>query len=42
MRYTYYYSCLIAAHEVIGLCGIFVTFERHICYWHMYGNNVVI
>ena len=29
-------SCLISAHEVIGICGIW----RDICLWHIFGNNV--
>ena len=23
------------AHEVIGICGIFMAFEGYICYWHI-------
>ena len=31
MRYIYLHSCFISADELIGICGIDVAFERHIC-----------
>ena len=33
---------LISACEVLGICGIYLAFEGHICYWYIYGNSVVI
>ena len=28
-------------HELIGICGIYVTFEGHICYQHICDNRMV-
>ena len=33
--------CLISTHDAIGICGIYVTFEGHVCCWHIYGNSMV-
>ena len=41
MRYIYSHSCLISDCEVIGICGIYVTFEGHICCWQMYAYNMI-
>ena len=29
------------AHELIGICVIYVAFAEHICYWYIYGYNMV-
>ena len=31
----------ILAHESICLCGTYVTFERHICWWHKHCNSMI-
>ena len=37
----YWHSYLISANDVIGICGILVTFEGHIYCWHIYGSSMV-
>ena len=41
MRQMYEYCCLLGAHELICMCGIYVAFEGHICFWQIYGNSMV-
>ena len=31
----------MSVHKIIGICGISVAFEGHICCWHIYGNCMV-
>ena len=38
-RYLYWNSCLICEHELICICGLYVTFERHICCWSIHGKK---
>ena len=40
VRYIYWHSCVTCAHELIGICCIYVTLERHIYCWPIHGNNV--
>ena len=40
-EYIYRHSCLIYAHEVIGICGIYIAFEGHISCWHIHGYSIV-
>ena len=35
--HIYGHCTLICAHELIGIYGIYVAFEEHICWWHIYG-----
>ena len=39
--HIYWCSCLISIYECIGICGISMAFERHICYWPICGNSMV-
>ena len=41
IKYIYWHSCLISAHKVISMCDMYVAFEGHIFYWHMYGYSMV-
>ena len=41
MKYVFGNSCLISAHEVIGICDIDMTFEVHIWCWHIYHYSMV-
>ena len=34
------HSYLICAQELIGKCGLSVTFEGHIYCWHIYGYSM--
>ena len=29
-------------HELIGIFGMYVALEKHICWWHIYDNSMVI
>ena len=40
IRSMYRNSCLICAHELIGTCGIYVTFEWHISFWQVLANDM--
>ena len=40
IRYVYRHTCLICAHEIIGICSISIAFEGHICYWHIHGYSM--
>ena len=41
MRYIYWHSCLISAHEVICICGLNVAFKGNICCWHIYAYSMI-
>ena len=41
MKYMYCHSCMISTCELIGICGIYMAFQRHICYWYIAGNSVI-
>ena len=40
LRHIYWQSCLILAHELIGVCSLYVAFEGHISFWHIHTNNM--
>ena len=40
MRHMYCHICLICAHDLIGTFCLYVAFEEHISFGHMYGNNM--
>ena len=42
VRFIYLEHYLISVHEVVDICGIYLTFEGHVCWWHIYGNSMVI
>ena len=33
----HWHSCLLSAHKLISICGLYVELEGHICCWHLYG-----
>ena len=37
-----YITVASCAHKVIGICVIYVTFEGHFCYWHLYGSSMIM
>ena len=41
MGYIYQHRCLISVHEIVGICGIYMVFEEHISYCHIYGYSMV-
>ena len=41
IRGIYLHRCLLCAHEVIGICGIYMEFKENICCWHIYGYSMV-
>ena len=41
MKYINQQSCLVSTQEQIGICDIYVAFERHICCWHIYAHSII-
>ena len=39
MRHIYWHSCALCGHELIGMYGLYVSFEGHIKFCHVYGSN---
>ena len=35
------HSCLISAHEEVGICSVYVAFEGHICCWYIYSYSMI-
>ena len=40
MRCIYWQSCFVCACEVISIYSICMEFEGHVCFWHIFSNNV--
>ena len=39
--YIYWHTCLICAHELIGICGFYMAFGGYVSVWHIDGNSML-
>ena len=44
IEFIYWHSCLISVYKLVGMYGIYVAFDGHICchvYGHIYGHRMM-